>query len=860
MECFAQLTYTGTVTTRNGNHISGVVVKIFTVDSSNKLLKFAFTDLKGNFLIKALMPGRYRAELYALGYKPHSDFFDLNTSDVFKSFSLDSVEITLKEVIIVSIPKVAIGRGDTIFYNTNVARNGTERTLGDLLNKLTGVDVDESGIVKAQGQKVGRILIDGKEFFGTKHQMATQNIDADMIASAELYTQFKSDESVEGFDNATTSALNIKLKDKYKDKLTGNLEAGGGYEGRYHLHTNIFKFGKRGNVAFINDANNIGKNAITIGDYIDMRGGILNFLNTSEGNTSGSFTLDDSQIPTVFSEEKVSLKRENYFGAINFTNNLSKKIKIEGYGLLNKRMQSILSNDEIVFLGTTNTVRQQLNTTANALLPNLYSKLYFKPSLNLVVSLTTVVSPLFDKFNTARISNHRLESRGDNDKLSIGNTINLTYSMNNKNLIRVYAFFNSNKRKEELNILSDDSLLNLPFLNNKFLISQKISNNKTSFGIVPSYIYKKAKFKFTFTLPLTGTDEFFRSTLENSNSNNLSYKLTSLAPGSQVQVQINKNIRVVGGASFCNNYIDTSNTRLKYNFLNKNASILYSVNDLNQFAINYSERNNFAELYQAAENSVVVNYQSLQKGSQIDITKKITTKNYEIQYSGYDFGKQKSFFVNMGYKRIQNLPGSNSNPIFGGVLNEFNYIDFNDGLYSRLKLDLKKKFFSLKNTFFINYNKSQLFVNNQKYPYSKVNAQYTFSIASQFKSNHQINFSGSIKLFNCKQFDLVSNTLNSDVGMNYFGKNNKNFNWDVGIKYNYQRNSFATNSILELSPALYYASIRKKYELAIIGNNILNLKENRLIYQNFGEGFRQTSLLNIMPGYITFRYKRNFIL
>ncbi|NRT13208.1 hypothetical protein [Flavobacterium sp. 14A] len=39
-------------------------------------------------------------------------------------------------------------------------------------------------------KKIDNILIDGNEFFNNKHQMATQNIDADMIEGIDLLTNY----------------------------------------------------------------------------------------------------------------------------------------------------------------------------------------------------------------------------------------------------------------------------------------------------------------------------------------------------------------------------------------------------------------------------------------------------------------------------------------------------------------------------------------------------------------------------------------------------------------------------------------------------------------------------------------------
>jgi hypothetical protein len=53
-------------------------------------------------------------------------------------------------------------------------------------------------------------LIDGNEFFGNKHQIATQNINADMIEGIDLYTNYSGFAIASGGDKGV--ALNLKLK------------------------------------------------------------------------------------------------------------------------------------------------------------------------------------------------------------------------------------------------------------------------------------------------------------------------------------------------------------------------------------------------------------------------------------------------------------------------------------------------------------------------------------------------------------------------------------------------------------------------------------------------------------------------
>ena len=67
-------------------------------------------------------------------------------------------------------------KGDTIVYNTDSFSNGTEQKLGDVLEKLPGVEVSEDGEIEVEGKKVAKVMVEGKDFFDGDTKLAVENI------------------------------------------------------------------------------------------------------------------------------------------------------------------------------------------------------------------------------------------------------------------------------------------------------------------------------------------------------------------------------------------------------------------------------------------------------------------------------------------------------------------------------------------------------------------------------------------------------------------------------------------------------------------------------------------------------------
>ena len=74
----------------------------------------------------------------------------------------------------------------------------------DLLKKLPGIQVDKDGKIKAMGETVQKVLVDGEEFFGDDPGMAVKNLRADAVKEVQVFDK-KSDQAYfTGIDDGKT--------------------------------------------------------------------------------------------------------------------------------------------------------------------------------------------------------------------------------------------------------------------------------------------------------------------------------------------------------------------------------------------------------------------------------------------------------------------------------------------------------------------------------------------------------------------------------------------------------------------------------------------------------------------------------
>lgn len=241
--------------------------------SDSTLISFTITSSNGSFEIKNLDAGNYQLISSFQGLQTNKTKFSISAEKPVADMTvikLSRYYKTMEEVVIKDDAPVKI-KGDTIAYNADAFKTKPNATVEDLLKKLPGVQVDKDGAVKAQGENVGKVYVDGKEFFGSDPKLATKNLNADMVDQVEVYDDMSEQAKFNRIDDGSrTKAINLKLKKEKKKGVFGKVYAGYGTEERYDagISTNFFKGATQTSIiAKSNNTNNIG---FTVSDMIGM--------------------------------------------------------------------------------------------------------------------------------------------------------------------------------------------------------------------------------------------------------------------------------------------------------------------------------------------------------------------------------------------------------------------------------------------------------------------------------------------------------------------------------------------------------------------------------------------------------------
>ena len=311
-----QQTLKGTVVNDKGEAVEYATVALMNPKDTT-LENFGFTTSTGNFEIKNVTAATYLFQISFVGYFTYDTIITTPLMHpelgifVLRTFvnTLDAVQISGERTPLQI-------KGDTIEYNAAAFKTSPDASVEDLLKKLPGVEVDGSGNIKAQGEDVQQVLVDGKEFFSNDPAVATKNLPADAIDKVQVYDKSSDESEFTGVDDGQTNkTINLLLKEGKKSMWLGSAEAGGGTNDRYEVNAKVYRFTKENQIAGLGMLNNINQFGFSINDYIDFNGGIGALM------SSGGFRLetgDSESMPLNFGQQVNGLITSGA-GGLNFT-------------------------------------------------------------------------------------------------------------------------------------------------------------------------------------------------------------------------------------------------------------------------------------------------------------------------------------------------------------------------------------------------------------------------------------------------------------------------------------------------------------------------------------------------------------
>ena len=330
---FAQLKMQGVVKDSIGTPLE--LANVIAINQeSNALESYAVTNDKGKYILSLGKNGTYKIQVSYIGLKSLDEVITTKEEDITRDFTLlpdnalDAVELTYEMPVTI--------KGDTLIYNADSFKNGSERKLEDVLEKLPGVEINEDGQIEVEGNTVQKLMVNGKDFFDGDTKLATKNIPSNAVDKIQVLRNYAEVGQLSGVQNNQNNvAINIKLKEGKENFWFGDITAGAGQapspnDELYLFQPKLFYYSPKYSINVIGDLNNIGEVALTNRDIRGFGGG-FRLPSRSSGTNINLGNNGLSGLTNIADAQEVVTK----LATANFSYSPSKALDLSGFLIYN---------------------------------------------------------------------------------------------------------------------------------------------------------------------------------------------------------------------------------------------------------------------------------------------------------------------------------------------------------------------------------------------------------------------------------------------------------------------------------------------------------------------------------------------
>lgn len=314
--------------------------------------------------------------------------------------SLNEDSKLLGEVVIQGEGAVGEMKGDTAVFNASAFKTRENAMAEDLIGKLPGVTM-ENGQVQAQGEQVQKILVDGREFFGSDPSIALRNLPADAIESVQILDQRSDQSRLTGLDDGNyAKTINIITKSGMANSHFGRIYGGYGTDDRYSLGGNINFFRGAKRISIIGMFNNVNQQNFSSDDLLGVTSGGMGGGGRrggggrpSGGGGGGSFAVGQNN----------GIVTTNSLG-LNYSDKWGEKINFTGSYFYNDTDNSVLdrTSRETVL---SETQRQYYQENQLSTINNKNHRMSGRMEYDINEKNAIVLSPSINYQNNSRYSN-----------------------------------------------------------------------------------------------------------------------------------------------------------------------------------------------------------------------------------------------------------------------------------------------------------------------------------------------------------------------------------------------------------------------------------------------------------------------
>jgi hypothetical protein len=858
------------------------MANIMAVNNNTKAMdSYGITNDKGKFQLTLKLNSAYTIKVSYLGMKSKEFAVSTNAANINQNIVMDDAGIELEGVEIVREMPVSI-KGDTIVYNADSFKSGTEKKLEDVLKKLPGVEVNADGEIEVEGKKVSKLMVEGKDFFDGDTKLGVKNIPADAIDKIQVLRNYNEVSALKGLENDQDNvAMNIKLKEGKKNFWFGDVTAGIGVaelDSRYIINPKLFYYSPKYSINLITNFNNIGELPLTAQDYFKFTGGFKNMMKKGGSN----FNVSSNDLGISLLRNNRAKEIETKFGATNFAYSVTKTWNISGFGILSASKTDLETQSQTTILDSGDQQkRDELTHQKNNLglfkLSSTYKpndKFQFDYDILIKLSKQDEDTDLLRESVVNNISSiETILTDKKQNPTSVNQNLSLYYTQSDKNIFafemqHLYQdenpFYNANLRTQPFDLSGYISGQQRNDLNqDRFVKTNKLDAKldyyymvtpKSNINVTLGNTYSYQDFNSHIFQMLDNGDRNDLNSPENNNQVNYNFNDTFL--GFHYKILSGK-FTLTPGVSL-HSYAMTntqSGTNYSQNFTKvlPDFFALYQIKKSETLTYNFSLSNDFTDINQLAAGYVLSDYSSLFRGNRL--LENATSQVHSLRYFKYNMFNFENIFANATYtkkvdaiKTKADFDGINQSSVpYNSNLADETFSGM--GSYGRSFL----KNYKASAVASFNWSKFNNIQNNVLATTESFTQSYTVRASTNYKNfpNLEVGYNALINQYSGATYYTDKPFARLDY---YFWKSFA-FVSEYEFYHYYNSNKTVDNEYDFLSASLVYQKKDSKWEYKVSATNLLNT--TYLNDDSFSQFSTRVSQYTVQPRYIIFSMKYN---
>lgn len=310
----------------DGQPMPGATVKATAAEDSTRFFG-AISDANGAFELTLPPRGTYLVNISYIGFETFSKVVTAARGEQLNlgTVRLKATTTKLEGVEVQAVAERVTIQGDTAIYNADAFKVNRDADARQLLEKMPGVTNSDGG-VSVQGERVQRVLIDGKEFFSGDPKTALNTIPAEIIDKIQVFDQLSEQSQFTGFnDGNTTKTINIITKSGKNQGEFGKVFAGYGTDNRYLTGGNLNRFNQKERLSVLALSNNVNQVNFATEDIAGAIGSSVDAINNPQRGprrpAAGTGNANDFLVPPqagINTTTALGLNYGNEWGKLKF--------------------------------------------------------------------------------------------------------------------------------------------------------------------------------------------------------------------------------------------------------------------------------------------------------------------------------------------------------------------------------------------------------------------------------------------------------------------------------------------------------------------------------------------------------------